>query len=148
MAKKHSRVIGTTEDAIARAEKDLLRRFPPSFRRWLLDNNGLGIEGVTILPVLDDRDPRKTWDSIVRNYNVNWAGWLENFRDQPLTFDHLLPFAYYGTGDYYCFDYNGFKADGECPVVRWSHETGGGDHRADSFPEFEDKVRAGDFDLD
>jgi cell wall assembly regulator SMI1 len=68
------RVIGTTEKAIAKAEEEISFRFPPSFRAWLLENNGLQIDGVdTIYPVFDERDPRKTSDSIVRNYRVGWA---------------------------------------------------------------------------
>ena len=146
--KKHARVIGTTEEAIVQAEKELDRRLPPSFRAWLLAKNGLDIEGVSVYPVFDERDPRKTWDSIVRNYRNGWAEWLDNFRDEPLTFDHLLPFADYGTGDFYCFDYNELQLNGECPVVRWSHETGECDPRASSFEEFEQKVREGCFDHD
>ena len=44
--------------------------------------------------------------SIVRNYNENWLAWLENFEDAEMSFKHLLPFAEFGTGDYYCFDYS------------------------------------------
>jgi hypothetical protein len=63
MTKKHPRVIGTTEDALERAEKELQRVLPPSFRAWLLEKNGLwGLEGVHIFPVQDDRDLRKTWN--------------------------------------------------------------------------------------
>jgi hypothetical protein len=52
MSSKHPRVFGTTEEAIAKAESALGRRFPPSFRAWLLQNNGHSIEGVTIFPVI------------------------------------------------------------------------------------------------
>ncbi|MBW3623942.1 MAG: SMI1/KNR4 family protein [Armatimonadetes bacterium] len=152
---KRHRIIGTTEEAIARAEEELNRNFPPSFRAWLLQNNGLGIEGISIFPVLDDRDPRKTWDSIVRNYRVGWAGWLENFEgyeydegDTKPVFDHLLPFADFGTGDYYCFDYSGNCPDGECPIVHWSHETGETEFRAASFTEFVNKVSSGEYEYD
>jgi cell wall assembly regulator SMI1 len=69
MSGRIPRVIGTTEEAIKRAEKEIGFNFPPSFRAWLLENNGLGIDGVdSIFPVLDERDPRKTWDSIARYY--------------------------------------------------------------------------------
>ncbi len=145
---KRSRVIGTTEDAIRRAEGELDRQFPPSFRQWLLENNGKDIEDVNVYPVLDDRDPRGTWDSIVRNFRGSWAGWLENFEDAEMSFDHLLPFADFGSGDYYCFDYSRISGSGECPVVHWSHETGQSEARAASFNEFEIAVRAGEFESD
>ena len=113
-----------------------------------MKNNAKSIEGVHVYPVLDDRDPRMTWDSIVRNFRVAWAEWLENFADEEIAFDHLLPFADFGTGDYYCFDYSRIAANGECPIVRWSHETGECERRAGSFDEFEARVKAGDFEYD
>ena len=148
MSNKRPRVFGTTEGAIAKAESALNRRFPPSFRAWLLQNNGHAIEGVTIFPVMDERDPRMTWDSIDRHFRQNWTAWLENFEDEDRNFTHLLPFADYGTGDFYCFDYSRQEADGEAPVVRWSHETGDTDPRASSFSEFVIKLQAGEFKYD
>lgn len=144
---KRPRVIGTTEEALDRAERELGRKFPPSFRSWLLENNGIGIEQVSIFPVLDDRDVRKTWDSIVREYNVGWMGTLENFEDDRIDFSRLLPFGSPGT-DYYCFDYQEQGLDGECPVVRWSHETGETEYRASDFDEFIELLKAGEFDYD
>jgi len=94
---------------------------------------------------MDDRDPRTTWDSIDRRFCEGWAGWLANFEDEDRDFTDLLPFADYGTGDYYCFDYSHFDLLGEAPVVRWSHETGDTAERASSFSEFTYRVRKGDF---
>lgn len=142
---KLPRVIGTTPEAIARAEQQLGRRFPSSFREWLLANNGLNLESVHIYPVLDDRDPRKTWDSIVRNYQVGWQAWLETFDKQRSGFSSLLPFADFGTGSYYCFDYSSDGTNGELPVVLWSHETGGLQSRGDSFAEFRERLTQGEF---
>jgi hypothetical protein len=148
MSSKRSRVFGTTEEAIAKAEAALGRKFPPSFRAWLLENNGHNIEGVSVFPVMDPRDPRMTWDSIDRQFRDCWTSWLSNFDDEGRDFTHLLPFADYGTGDYYCFDYSRSDSHGETPVVRWSHETGDTDNRAESFSEFAIKVKAGEFDDD
>jgi hypothetical protein len=125
---------------------------PPSFREWLLANNGRDLQGqgdgVTIFPVADDRDLPSTWDSIVRQHEENWAAWLQNFEGDGRDFGHLLPFANFGTGDFYCFDYLRRNAQGEAPVVRWSHETGDTDDRAESFAAFVVKAEAGDFDND
>lgn len=148
MSGKRPRVFGTTEDAIAKAEAVLSRTFPTSFHAWLLENNGRSIEDVTIFPVMDERDPRMTWDSIDRRFRAGWADWLANFDDEERDFTHLLPFADYGSGDYYCFDYSRLDPRGETPVVRWSHETGETDDRAESFAEFVIKCGAGDFHAD
>ncbi len=147
MSKKRPRVIGTTEEAIARAETELNFKFPSAFRNWLIQNNGLGFESISIFPVFDERDPRKTWDSIVRNFNENWLAWLENFEDEGMYFENLLPFAEFGTGDYYCFDYNEFDTYKEISVVLWSHETGETEFRAENFEEFLEKLKRSDFDL-
>ncbi len=148
MSTKHHRVFGTTEEAVAKAETALGRIFPPSFRSWLLQNNGRDAEGVHIYPVMDERDPRKTWDSIDRLYQNGWADWLANFEDENRDFSYLLPFADYGTGDFYCFDYSRLDSASETPVVRWSHESGETEDRAATFPEFVVKVGAGDFEHD
>jgi len=145
MSSKRPRVFGTTDDAVARAEAALSRTFPPSFRAWLLEHNGRSIEGVTIFPVMDQRYPRMTWDSIDRRFREGWAGWLANFADEHRDFTHLLPFADFGTGDFYCFDYSRLDSQGEPPVVRWSHETGDTEDRAPSFSEFVTDVQAGEF---
>jgi cell wall assembly regulator SMI1 len=141
VSKKHPRVIGTTADAISRAEQELGRSLPLSFRAWLLRHNGKwGINVIKVFPVLDDRDQRSTWDSIVRNYQQQWQQWL---RIHPTTAP-LLPFAEFGTSDYYCFDYSQPDSTGEFPVVLWSHETGDTEHRADSFTEFVTLAESGE----
>ncbi len=69
-------------------------------------------------------------------------------RGQGRHFEHLLPFADFGTGDYYCFDYEGVPSDQEPPVVHWSHETGETEPRATSFRDFVVKATAGAFEMD
>ena len=141
----HPRVIGTSPDAISKAEAEVGFPFPPSFRSWLIEKNGLGIEGVTIFPVFDERDPRKTWDSIVRNSKVAKSYWSEVFEEDGRSFEDLLAFAEFGTGDYYCFDYSAPTDPGEFMVVHVSHETGERSARARTFSEFAEKVAAGEF---
>jgi len=142
---KVRRVIGTTEEAIARAESQLPHPLPSAFREWLKQNNGLGLKSVTMFPVLDDRDPRKTWDSIVRQFG-QWKSYAETIDAPAHITSNLLPFAEYGTGDYYCFEYR--PASQEPAVVRWSHETGETEPRATSFSEFIAKLASGEFELD
>jgi len=119
-----------------------------AFRSWLIENNGKGLESVSIFPILDDRDQRKTWDSIVRHREV----WLDYCAEVfgPVTSEQeaLLPFADFGTGDYYCFDYARLSQNGEPMVVHWSHETGETTPRGDSFHDFVTRLKAGEFDQD
>lgn len=55
------RVIGTSIEAIQAVEPELGRKLPLSFSDWLLVNNGRALGALTIFPVFDPRDPRKTW---------------------------------------------------------------------------------------
>jgi cell wall assembly regulator SMI1 len=131
-----ARVIGTTPDAIHAAEMELGRAFPKSFADWLLDNNGKALGALVVFPVFDQRDPRKTWDSIVRHFKKDWQEWCDCFSDGTTDLAQLLPFAEFGTGDYYCFDYGQTGGGGEPVVVLWSHETGETLAIADSFTAF------------
>lgn len=140
---KHPRVIGTSDSAISKAESELGFLFPDTFRAWLLENNGKSIEDITIFPVFDERDPRKTWDSIARNYNSNWRSWLDNF-EREHDFSKLLPFGEFGTGDYICFDFFQLGSGEETIVVIWSHETGETDVIASDFAKFVELAKAGE----
>lgn len=141
--KKHPRIIGTTLSAIAAAEAHIGRAFPLSHRDWLIQNNGMGIEEIEIFPVFDERDSRKTWNSIVRENETAKSYWAEVFGDEALSFDDLLPFASFGTGDYYCFDYSVPTGPGEFQVVLVSHETGERRSRAQTFAQFAQEAAAG-----
>lgn len=146
MSTKRKRVIGTTPEAIDKAEAALGFVLPPSFRAWLVQNNGRNVDGVFVFPVFDQRDPRTTGDSIIRQFAEGQWG-LDGFEDEPVDFGRLLPFASPGTGDLYCFDYNCKPASGEVPVVLWSHETGQTRHRGSTFTEFV-RLSEGEFDND
>lgn len=134
---KKERVIGTTADNIKEAEKQLNKKLPTDFVEWLINNNGKDIDGITIFPIFDSRDARKTWNSIVKNYQGSWKEWIENFSDLGKDFSSLLPFAEFGTGDYYCFDYQSNEISPE--IVIWSHETGETKKIFSSFTDFLNK---------
>jgi hypothetical protein len=163
MSGRIPRVIGTTENAIAKAEKETNFRFPPSFRAWLLENNGLHLDGVELIyPFFDERDPRKTSDSIASNFRGNWADWLEIFAEDESNFENILPFAGCGNGDFYCFDYRPgltkeysscfeyiqATVNEEPPIVLWLHETGETEDRAKTFAEFVEKAKLGEYEMD
>lgn len=131
-----ARVIGTTVAAINAAETELARTLPKSFSEWLLSNNGKALGALVVFPVFDARDPRKTWESIVRHFKEDWQEWRDNFSGSAIDFSQLLPFAEFGTGDYYCFYYKNLGDAGEPVVVLWSHETGETSVVADSFAAF------------
>jgi hypothetical protein len=136
-----SRITGTVEEALAIEESLLGRKLPRSFSDWLLDNNGLDIEEVHIYPVRDERDTRKTWESLSYLLINDWAEGLLKFNQA--IYSHLLPFADSGTSDYFCFDYSVPGENGERPIVLWSHKTGKTEFFAVDFREFEMKILAG-----
>ncbi len=148
MSGRTERVIGTTEESVIAAEQELKRRFPPSYRDWVLKNNGKNIEVVDLFPVFDPRDPRKTRDSIVQNYQGNWQDWLGNVAEWGFDSSMLLPIGTYSNGDYCCLDYAQVGEDGEVPILLWSHETGDTEVRAENFFQFLKKLDNGDFDND
>ena len=103
--------------------------------QWLLVNNGRALGALSVFPVYDEANARKTWESIARHYNTSWQEWLENV-DGGNDASTLLPFAQFGTGDYYCFDYAQTGPSGEPVVVLWSHETGATSTVAPDFAAF------------
>jgi hypothetical protein len=135
------RIIGTVEAAIEIEESLLDRKLPQSFRAWLLENNTLGIGDVHIYPVRDERDTRKTWNSLSYNLKNEWAESLIGFDKE--RFCHLLPFADLVTGEYFCFDYSVREEAGEWPVVRWTPETGKTEFYAIDFTDFKRKILNG-----
>ena len=127
--------IGTSQAAIAAAELALGRTLPASYVQWLLENNGRALGALSVFPVYDEANARKTWESIARHYNPSWQEWLEHV-DGGNDASTLLPFAQFGTGDYYCFDYAQTGPSGEPVVVLWSHETGATSEVAPDFAAF------------
>ncbi len=127
--------IGTSLAAIAAAEQALGRTLPASYVQWLLVNNGRALGALSVFPVYDEANARKTWESIARHYNTSWQEWLEHV-DGGNDASTLLPFAQFGTGDYYCFDYAQTGSTGEPVVVLWSHETGATSTVAPDFAAF------------
>lgn len=98
-----------------------------------------------IFPVFDNRDPRKTWDSIVRNFNENWRNWVSIF-DEEHNLSKLLPFGEFGSGDYFCFDFSTIVPNGEAAIVLWDHETGETHLVADDFAQFVEMAERGELD--
>lgn len=129
-----SKSVGTTLEAIAAAEQALGRPLPASYVQWLLKNNGRALGALSVFPVYDAANARKTWESIDRHYRADWQEWLENVDGGDAA--SLLPFAQFGTGDYYCFDYAQTGPAGEPVVVLWSHETGATSAVAPDFASF------------
>ena len=127
--------IGTSLAAIAAAEQPPGRTLPASYVQWLLPNNGRALGALSVFPVYDEANARKTWESIARHYNTSWQEWLEHV-DGGNDASTLLPFAQFGTGDYYCFDYAQTGPSGEPVVVLWSHETGATSTVAPDFAAF------------
>jgi hypothetical protein len=130
------RIVGTVEEAIEIEEAALNRVLPDSFKSWLLDNNGTDLDWLHIYPIRDERDTRKTWQSLSYNFEHEWAECRKKFYQADQIFSHLLPFADFGTGDFYCFDYSVEGPSRERQVVLWSSETGRTEFGAENFAEF------------
>ncbi|MNV50478.1 SMI1 / KNR4 family protein [compost metagenome] len=122
------RIIGTTPEALRVEEQKLGFALPTQYAQWLLQNNGRALDSVELLPVLDSRDPRKTWNSIARHYHEAWHEWRDVHDAHDLS--DLLPIAQCGDGDVWCLR----RSDDA--VVRWSHETGEHDVVAADFNRF------------
>ena len=101
----------------------------------MLKNNGQDLGEIHIYPVRDERDTRKTWESLVYNLEHEWTESVSEFKQA--LFAHLLPFADAGNGDFYCFDYSVAEKDGERPVIVWSRESGEAVSFAPDFSAFE-----------
>ena len=137
-----SLIIGTVEATISIEEAELGRKLPDSFRLWLLEINGSNLADLHIYSVRDERDTRKTWNSLAHYLHGEWASQLKKF-DHAI-FAHLLPFADYGLEDHYCFDYSQRLQKDEPSVVRCSGANGVTQTIAESFDEFSRKVVSGD----
>jgi len=98
------------------------------------------------LPVRDERDTRKTWESLSYLLRNEWAEALKKFKRT--TYSHLLPFADFGTADYYCFDYSVPEKMSEQPIVLCSHETGEVKFCAGNFRVFVKKIHGGVIDYE
>jgi len=132
------RIVGTVDAAIEIEEELLGRKLPTSFRNWLLENNSLGLGEIYIYPVRDERDTRKTWNSLFYNLKHDWAEGLAKF--EPMKYVHLLPFADASLTDYFCFDYSQPDHKGERPVVLWLQETGEIKPYAANFAAFKEMI--------
>jgi hypothetical protein len=135
---KKNRSIGTTPDVIGVAEERLGRRLPKSFSDWLMQHNG----SRDIFPVPDERNPRTLAGNIFHE-REQLGAWL---RDKGQDVGLLLPVASVGDGDLWCVDLGRVGADGEAPIVRWSHETGERHDEANTFAQFIQKRDAGELD--
>lgn len=138
---------------IAAAEAALRMKLPPSYRRFLMLTNGLGI-GIRELTYIAGAGPaRADWNPVVLNqwlecqpyheiaamwrefqgvYDYeriqDWEGGVNTFLSDETV---LVPFAQ--TYDAWCFDRTRQRADGEYPVMFWDHETREASER---YPDF------------
>ncbi|MBS2029762.1 MAG: SMI1/KNR4 family protein [Deltaproteobacteria bacterium] len=141
MSKRH-RVLGTTPEALRRAEEKLGHRFPPSFSAWLLIHNGT----LDVFPVLDERAPRTLTGNIIQERDALHSYVQNCLSHTPPDVAALLPVAAVGDGDWWCFDFSARRADAEAPIVRFSHETGDCEFVAESFEAFLEARDSGELD--
>jgi hypothetical protein len=106
------------EERVARAERELGVRFPPSYRRFLLEFGAGGIGGEEIYGLINDdfedaRPPQA-------------VGLTREFRRDGHISDDLIVIYNLGQGSYYALDTSAAGADSEAPVVAFTP----GIHRA------------------
>lgn len=92
-----------TRDQVSAAEAALGVKLPPSFRAFLLTNNGGGVYDTSIYGVAADDG----FDLVKLNLRA---------REDEVP-DHLVAFAATISGDVFCFDTSRPDADEDCPVV-------------------------------
>ena len=139
--------LGTKPENIEQAEQQLGFQFSPSFRAWLLENNGLSAEGIRIFPVADERCPWDKWNTIVQQFaGGHW--FPDALEDDEDDYSHLLPFAETNGGNWYCFDYSRKREDREVPVVHFEHDSGECSDRGGTFTEFVEWAASGEFETE
>lgn len=97
------------EDRVARAEEALGVRFPPTYRRFLLElgSGGIGSEEIYGL-VNDDFDDARPPQAIGRTLEMRREGWIP---------DDVVVIYGLGDGTYYGLRTSQAGPDGESPVV-------------------------------
>jgi cell wall assembly regulator SMI1 len=110
---------GVSEVEIDECEQRLGVRLPDSYR-WFLREFGIACFPDYIYGIHHGKLPGLKVEHHMRE---------ERHEVEPRMPPHLIPFSPDGWGNHYCLDTSSL-ADGECPVVFWSHEKG-----ADQCPE-------------
>ena len=97
------------EDRVARAERVLGVRFPPTYRRFLRDLGAGGVGSEEIYGLInDDFDDFRPPQAV---------GLTRKFRREGQISDGLVVIYNLGQGSYYAIDTGQVGADGEAPVV-------------------------------
>lgn len=131
-----------TESDLQRVESVIQMTLPPSYRRFLLVSNGLGVGARELTYICGAGPQRAHWESVRRNLWMNFADsrelaaqWrhfqglyaYERIMDRDRGEDTflsdetaLVPFAH--TYEVWCFDRTRPDARGEYPIVLWDHE--------------------------
>ncbi|MEV4423616.1 SMI1/KNR4 family protein [Patulibacter sp. NPDC049589] len=100
------------EDRVARAERELGVRFPPSYRQFLLDLGAGGVGGEEIYGLVNDdfedvRPPQA-------------VGLTREFRRDGQVSEDLVVIYNLGKGSYFALDTRAAGDDGEAPVVAFT----------------------------
>ena len=143
---KPDNLFGTKPENLDSAEQQLGFRFAPSFRAWLLVNNGSSAEGLQTYPVADERRPWDKWNTVVQKF-ADGQWFPEALEDDEEDYRCLLPFAD-ASENWYCFDYSRKREDGEVPVVHFQHDPGERTERGATFTEFVERLASGEFEYD
>ena len=121
----HTRKIGVDELDLKATEDKLGSVFPKQYRELFKLVNNAEIGEWILYPIRDHRNPKKTWDDIVRQ-NIE-------VREENMPID-LIAIGDDGSGDKLCFKLiNGIMGD---EIYLWYHEDGALEEYAPNLKEF------------
>jgi cell wall assembly regulator SMI1 len=121
----HTRKLGVDESDIKTAEDKLGAVFPDQYKELFKLVNNAEIGEWILYPIKDHRNPKKTWDDIVRQNT--------EVREEHMS-EELIAIGDDGSGDKLCLKVNDGKMGNE--IYLWYHEDGELEEYASSLKEF------------
>ncbi|MGE7978397.1 SMI1/KNR4 family protein [Psychrobacillus sp. NPDC093200] len=120
----HTRKTGVNESDIKETEDKLGAVFPEQYKELFKLINNAEVGEWTLFPIKDQRNPKKTWDDIVRqNTEVN-----EDMSKE------LIAIGDDGSGDKLCFKIKNGRMENE--IYIWYHEDAELEEYASNLKEF------------
>ncbi|MEY9971984.1 hypothetical protein ABH966_002358 [Lysinibacillus sp. RC46] len=107
-----TRKAGVTDFDIKSAEEKLGAVFPEQYKELFRLVNNAEIGEWTLFPIKDQKNPKKTWDDVVRQN--------QDAKDEEMSSD-LIAIGDDGTGDKLCLQVINGKMNDE--IYIWNHET-------------------------
>ena len=121
----HTSKVGVNESDIKPTEDKLGAVFPEQYKELFKLINNAEIGEWTLYPIKDHRNPKKTWDDVVRQNT--------DVRDEDMSKD-LIAIGDNGSGDKLCFKVSNGRMENE--IYIWYHEDVEHEEYAPNLKEF------------